>query len=261
MALGPKSKLSRSKSDRHRDPSARGAASRPESGALVRCRICHRRFQAITFTHLRYKHGIEDPELYKRKFAVDLLTSREVRRRISERKILVDRHASNYIRAHWGKVPLKEITRYLGIHPSTVRSHAARLGLGLLIERWTESKVLRLLRESQRLGVPLNSGEARRRLPPLYKATLRIFGTWKAGLTQAGIPYEEISLRGPFEKWNRGRILEEIRSLIREGRERDYRHLRFHHSKLYSAARNHFGNWNAACEAAGSPDQETISNG
>lgn len=257
MAAGPRSTLSGSRSDRARHKPARRVGHGAGSPSLVRCKICHCTFQAITYTHLRYKHGIENPKVYKKEFSVDSITSKDVRQKISERKILVDRHASDYIRSHWGKASLKEITHYLGIHPSTVRAHAARLGLGLLIERWTESKVLRLLKESRSLGMPMNSGEARRRIPPLYKATLRIFGSWRAGLTRAGLPYEEIARRGPFEKWTRDRIAEEIRGLIREGMERNYGYLRSRHSKLYAAARNHFGNWNAACEAARSGAPET----
>jgi len=216
----------------------------------VQCRICHRWYQAITYTHLRYKHGVE-PDAYKEEFALSKITSQEVRRRIAEQKFLVDRHATDYIRKHWGKVPLRDITRYLGINSSTARAHALRLGLGLLVEKWSDAKVLRMLREARKLGRPLSSGEARHGMGRLYKAAIKHFGSWKHALTQAGIAYEEVSRRGPFETWTRERILDEIQMLRRRGKDRDYLFLRTHHSKLYAAARNHFGNWARALGAAG----------
>jgi hypothetical protein len=220
------------------------------SKSHVRCRICHRQYRAITYTHLRYKHGILDPQTYKKEYSLSTITSPEVRRRIAELKFLVDRHALDYIRRHWGKLSLKEITSYLGINTSTVRAHAVRMGLGLLVERWNDPKILSSLRQEYRLGLPLSSGEARKRIGQLYKAALKHFRSWKNALGKAGIPYEKVALRGPFESWTKDRILQEARSLAREGKERDYPFLQQHHAKLYAAARNHFGSWTQMLRAA-----------
>ncbi|HVR84771.1 MAG TPA: hypothetical protein VMU54_10705, partial [Planctomycetota bacterium] len=208
-------------------------------------------YRAITYTHLRYKHAIADPKSYKEKYALAKIASREVRKRISDQKLLVDRHAVEYIRRKWGKVSLKEITSYLGIHASTIRAHARRMGLGLLVEKWDERKVIKSLRRARRLGVPLNSGEARKTMGPLYKAAIKAFRSWRNALTQAGIPYEAVARRGPFESWTDERIFLEARGLHREGKDRDYRFLQQHHSRLYSAARNHFGSWMEMLRAAG----------
>jgi hypothetical protein len=245
------SKFSGSGSGRDRRSPSSGDDGAGDSESHILCRLCHRWFRAITYTHLRYRHGIEDPRTYKEEFSVEKITAHEVRQRIAEQKFLVDRHATDFIRKHWGKVPLKEITRYLGVNASTVRAHALRLGLGLLVEKWSEPRVIQLLKDARRAGLPLNSGEARHGLPGLYKAALRLFGSWRAGLARAGIPYEQVSRRGPFERWTRERILEEIREIIHEGKESDYLFLQSRHSKLYAAARNHFGNWAKALEAAG----------
>jgi hypothetical protein len=166
-----------------------------ESRTHVRCRICHRLYRAVTYTHLKYKHGIDDPTAYKKEYSLRKITSFDVRKRIADQKFLVDRHAVDYIRRHWGKISLKEITSYLGIDASTVRAHALRLGLGLLVEKWDAAKIIRLLRRARRLGLPLSSGEARNTLGPLYKASLSRFGSWKNALIQAGIPYEKVSRR------------------------------------------------------------------
>lgn len=250
MTAGRGPNFSASRPGRERHPPRRGDDGSRDSESHVQCRLCRRWLRAISYTHLRYKHGILVPQSYKEEFAVEKITSKEVRRRIAEQKVLVDRHATDYIRRHWGKTSLKEITRYLGVDASTVRAHAMRLGLGLLVEQWTDAKVLRLLKDSWKRGLPLSSGQARHRLAGLYKAAIRRFGSWKTGLERAGIPYREVSRRGPLERWTPGRILEEIRSLLKKGREEDYLYLRSNHSKLYAAARNHFGNWGRAVRVA-----------
>jgi hypothetical protein len=228
-----------------------GQESAQESQTHVRCRICHRWYQAITFTHLKYKHGIEDPTAYKKEYSLRKITAFEVRKRIADQKFLVDRHAIDYIRRNWGKLSLKEITSYLGIDASTVRAHALRLGLGLLVEKWDGAKIVKSLRQARRLGLPLNSGEARREMGPLYKASIKKFGSWKKALMEAGIAYEKVARRAPFESWTEDRILREARALERIGRERNYAYLQEHHSKLYAAARNHFGSWSELLRFAG----------
>jgi hypothetical protein len=216
----------------------------------VRCRICHRWYKAITYTHLRYKHGIENPSSYKDEYSLTKITAAEVRGRIARQKFLVDRHAIDYIRRNWGKLSLKDITRYLGIDASTVRAHALRMRLGLLVEQWNEAKVIKALRRAHQSGVPLSSGEARKRIGPLYKAAVNWFGSWKKALAATGIRYDKVARRGPFESWSEGRIFREARALAKIGKERDYLYLQKHHSKLYAAARNHFGSWMEMLRAA-----------
>lgn len=252
MAAGsdPKSKVSEQLRGREKRPRSEKRAT-PHSQTHVRCRLCNRWYQAITYTHLRYRHGILEPRTYKEEYSLSKITSADVRRRIAERKVLVDRHALEFIKKRWGKLSLKEITHYLGINPSTVRSHAVRLGLKLLVERWSDSKVIRRLREARKFGRPLSSGEARHEMGSLYKAAIKHFGSWKLALVRAGIAYDQVARRGPFETWTQDRIIVEIRSLAREGKERDYTYLQHHHSKLYAAARNHFDSWTNALKAAG----------
>jgi len=246
----PKSKASGQLRGREKQPRSEKRTT-PHSQTHVRCRLCHRWYEAITYTHLRYRHGILEPRTYKEEYSLSKITSADVRRRIAERKVQVDRYALEFIKKHWGKLSLKEITHYLGINPSTVRSHAMRLGLKLLVEKWCDAKIIRLLREARKLGRPLSSGEARHEMGSLYKAAIKHFGSWKLALVRAGIAYEQVARRGPFETWTPDRIIVEIRSLAREGKERDYIHLQNRYSKLYAAARNHFDSWANALRAAG----------
>lgn len=217
----------------------------------VLCRICRRWYRAVTYTHLRYKHGIEDPRSYKKEFSLSTITAGQVRQKIAERKVAVDHFALDYIRKNWGKIPLSKITAYLGIAPTTIRSHARRLGLAPYVESWSRPKIIASLRRARRQGHALHSGSARHKLGPLYKAAVKYFGSWRKALEEAGIPYEKVARRASFEKWSPDRILQELRSLANAGKEKDYAYIELHHSKLYAAARNHFKNWREALRAAG----------
>jgi hypothetical protein len=221
-----------------------------DSDSQVQCLICGQWFHAITFTHLKFRHGINRPREYKEEFGLSNITSPEVRRRIAQQKVLVDRHAVGYIRRHWGKKSLYEMVRYLGINASTIRAHARRMGLGLLVERWDLGKILRGLRKAHRLGTPLNSGHARKHLGQLYKAAIQYCGSWKRALAEAGISYEKVARRSALESWSRERIIAEIRELRLQGKDLDYAFLQARWAKLYAAARNHFGSWRAARQAA-----------
>jgi hypothetical protein len=219
----------------------------------VLCRLCRRWFRAVTYSHLHHKHGIKDPQTYKDEFSLSKITSDEVCRRMAAGRFVVDRFDLDYIRKSWRKKSLKEITSYLGIGAPTVRAHARRMGLGLLVETWSRPKIVISLRHARRQGEALHSGSARRTMGPLYKAAVKYYGSWAKALEAAGIPYHKVARRAPFEVWSRDRILQEMRSLAKSGRERDYVYIHHHHSKLYAAARNHFGNWREALLHAGLP--------
>lgn len=216
----------------------------------VRCEICHGWYEAITYTHLRYRHGIEDPQLYKDEYSVDILSSPHVRNKIAERKFTLTSEDLQYIRRHWGHRSLREMAAHLKKDVATVRANALRLDLGLLHEKWDRAKILRGLRRARSQGVELSSGEARHSMSTLFKAALRYFGSWRNALREAGIPCEKIFRRGPFESWSDERVIREILELKRKGLERDYRYLQQAHAKLYAAARNRFGNWAEALRIA-----------
>lgn len=233
------------------DPGRADSEPSPDSETHILCRICRRWYRAITYTHLRYVHGILEPQEYKDEFAVAKITAPEVRERLAEMKTLIRKSDLEYLKRHWGKKPLKVLTRRLGRDASTLRAQARRLGLPLKVESWNAEKVKRLIRRARREGRPLHSGGVRKDNPGLYKAGKYYFGSWEAAVTAAGLNYASVTRRAPFESWSRKRIVTEIRDLLRSGVTVDYRLLERRHSKLYAAARNHFGNWSAALHAAG----------
>lgn len=233
------------KTARAADESRRG----PETH--VRCRLCLGWYEAITYTHLKARHGILRPAEYKQQFGVLKITSVEVRRKVAESKKRILRSERAYILGQWGQHSLRTISKRLGVNPSTVRTHAYRLGLPPLRQAWDKKKVVRALRRARREGKPLHSGGARRAIPLVYRAARSHFGSWDRAVESAGFSYRSIMKSKPFEQWSRLRIVEEIRRLAVRPERLSYRHLNRHCSKLYAAARNYFGSWRSALSAAG----------
>lgn len=225
--------------------------SPPRSQTHVRCRLCFRWFEAITYTHLKSRHGILRPAEYKQQFGVLKITSAEVRRKVAQSKQRILRFERAYILQQWGRSSLRTISNRLGVNPSTVQTHASRLGLPPLRQAWDREKVVTALRRARSEGRPLHSGGARHAIPLVYRAARQHFGSWGKAVESAGFSYQSIAKRKPFEHWSQMRIVEEIRRLAVRPQRLSYSHLNRHCSKLYAAARNHFGSWRSALSAAG----------
>lgn len=229
-----------------------GGNSAGDTASQVRCRLCHRWYRAITYAHLKYRHGIEAPKDYKDEFSLEKITSREVCEKVAYSKRVVGPRSLEYIRKNWGRSPLSAITDHVGVHSSTVRDHAKRLGLSLYVRKWDRRKLIAEIRRAHRAGIPLHSGAARRLIPQVYRSARygKHFRSWKRAVEAAGLRYSRISRRAPFESWSPSRIRLEIRKLAGQGKHRGYAYLARYRSKLYAAARNHFGNWRRAVKAA-----------
>lgn len=146
-----------------------------------------------------------------------------------------------YMRKAWGKMPFRRICEHVGLNAATVRSQARKLGLPLLVEKWDREKVKAGIRRAQRKGRLLHSGAVRIHSPKLYKAARKHLDSWQRAVEQAEIAYASVRRRGPFQSWSRRGSCATIRSLLDGAPSIPYRVLERRHSRLYAAARNHFG--------------------
>lgn len=95
--------------------------------------------------------------------------------------------------------------------------------------------------------------EVSRRHSTLYSAAIRYFRNWGDAVYAAGINYAAIKEQSKREavkkitKWNKARVLAEIKKIPREKLWFVYRD----NIALHSAARREFGSWRKAIEAAG----------
>ena len=85
----------------------------------------------------------------------------------------------------------------------------------------------------------------------LLRAATRYFGSWKAAIETAGVPYDDVR---KYRSWTRERILERVRELHARGVDLSWRHVSTVVDPQLAAAatkRQHFGSWRRALEAAG----------
>lgn len=115
--------------------------------------------------------------------------------------------------------------------------------------KWTPEKVIAGLREFYRRankepGQPTPVLE--RDNPPLIGGARRVFGSLKAAMQAAGLPYP------PRPQLNEERILEELRRMHAEGRDLSLAAVKDRHAgSLLGPALHRFGSWRKAIEAAG----------
>lgn len=231
--------------------SRRDRAARDPRETHVLCLLCRRRYQAVTYTHLKARHGIEAPADYKSEFGLERITAGAVRERVAEAHRSVWAREIEIIRKRWRTREQQAIARELGLDPATVRAWRKSLGLPELVRRWDRSKVVDGIRRARRAGLALNAAFARSHpsLRPLYSAARIHFASWRAAIRAAGLSYGRVAIRSKFERWSRARILSEIRRLSAEREQLGYRFLEEKHPKLYTAARSYFGNWKNALRA------------
>jgi hypothetical protein len=78
----------------------------------------------------------------------------------------------------------------------------------------------------------------------LASATVRLFGSWKDAVEQAGVEMPD------HRKWTPQRVLDRLREGIAKGEPMGANAARRRDENLYAAARRRFGSWKAAIEAA-----------
>ncbi len=125
--------------------------------------------------------------------------------------------------------------------PAVRRSPSEYGGLVMPKKVWSKEKVISELRRHRQDGPKMH--------PQLDDAARRHFGSLRAALKVAGLPCGKRP--PPYESWTRDSVIEAIRERKRNGR--SLRRARREASTLYSAGKRLFGNWSAACAAAGYP--------
>lgn len=179
----------------------RGAPVRSAiSRERLRCMLCGSEYRRITPSHLNRKHGIELTE-YRDRFPDARLTSAEMRREMS-----------SYISRFWESQ---------GRH-------------------WTESQILRRIRSRREAGRRLDPKTVLAEERTLYRAAIRVLGSWDEALRRSGVDPRDVRLR-------RRRSTFEVLRSIRESARRGIRPP----DALVQAASAVFGSWRRALRAAG----------
>lgn len=105
------------------------------------------------------------------------------------------------------------------------------------VERWTKDRILKKIQEHADDGIAPRGKD----VPKLKAAAKRHFDRWSDAVEKAGLKtYQEGQ-----KKWTRDRLLEQLKQDAKDGI------APCSTVSYYGAARREFGDWEAACEAAG----------
>jgi hypothetical protein len=115
-------------------------------------------------------------------------------------------------------------------------------------KRWSKVEVLRLIKELNAKGEPLNSGHVARNHSALAYAGRKYLGSWEAAIKAAGLDYDKIR-RKSF--WSRKKIVERIRELKAAGEPLHVSAAEVRYGGLVGAATVYFGSWRLAIKASG----------
>jgi hypothetical protein len=121
---------------------------------------------------------------------------------------------------------------------------------------WTPELVLEEIRRWREAQRPLYSHHMRKHYQELLAAGIRYFGSWKAAVEAAGIPYEEVRR---YRKWSKATIVQTIQKLHRQGVDLSFRAMMLspYAPMVYAAIRPaYFGSWKNALAAAGLEPEE-----
>jgi hypothetical protein len=111
--------------------------------------------------------------------------------------------------------------------------------------RWERAQIILKLQELAAAGVKLNCARILEHAEGYYSSILREFGSTEAALKAAGVDYY-----GKV-KWNRQKVLDELRKLHREGKDLAYSRVQPGNPGLARAAATLFGGYPRAVEALG----------
>jgi hypothetical protein len=139
-------------------------------------------------------------------------------------------------------------TQYFGSYRQAVQ--AAGIDYTTIRRRrsWTKPSVVQELQDLQKRGQDLSTMALLRHSASLYRAAGFYFGSYTKALHAVGIDPAKFRR---FTTWSKPLIIETLQDLDRRGRDLRKSAMDDHSSKVYDAARNHFGTYEKALRAAG----------
>jgi hypothetical protein len=119
------------------------------------------------------------------------------------------------------------------------------------LTRWSKDEIALEILRMYASQQPLSYGEVQKGNLRLLRAANRYFGSWKSAIEYAGLDYDKIRR---YKVWTRDRIVEQIQTYHREGKDLSWRHVSTELDPPLAAAAiraNRFGSWQNALGEAG----------
>ncbi len=117
--------------------------------------------------------------------------------------------------------------------------------------RWSEDSIIKALNQLHDDGADLSYSGITQTNLALLRAAMRRFGSWRAAIEAARIPYGEVR---KYRDWSRERIIARIQELHNRGEDISWGNISVNVDPQLAAASTkpkHFGSWREAVEAAG----------
>ena len=119
-------------------------------------------------------------------------------------------------------------------------------------ERWTREKVIERIQARKAEGKPISYQAVVNDEEKLTGAARRLFGSWSKALEAAGFdPEKEKATWERKRRWSKELILQRIKELYEHGENLSVHNVQKIDGSLVASARNYFGSWEKALEAAG----------
>jgi hypothetical protein len=118
---------------------------------------------------------------------------------------------------------------------------------------WDEERVVAEIRRLHEENADLSASRIAYSNTGLHQAAIKHCGSWNRAMSLAGIAPKEYSrnLKGPKQRWTKENVIDRLKELNGQGVEMSVKGIGTADSKLYLAARKHFGDIGAALERAG----------
>lgn len=120
------------------------------------------------------------------------------------------------------------------------------------IPKWTRPRIVKAIQDAHGRGDDLSwtSVTSNRKYSALAYAAIRDnqFSSWDEALKAAGIDPRSVRR---YEAWDEDKIVRQIRKRGKAGKALNSKAMQDEDSKLFNAALNYFGGWDAALQAAG----------
>jgi DNA-binding XRE family transcriptional regulator len=142
-----------------------------------------------------------------------------------------------------------------GFDPEEIKRDArcAAMATRLPPDTWTAEAVIDGIREAATAGADLSAHRMQQRHASLVATGQRLFGSWGGALQAAGYAPDLIRRA---RAWTDEQIIERIKRLAAEGADLSDNSADSWDSGFYGCARERFGSWPAALEAAGVDEAE-----
>lgn len=118
-------------------------------------------------------------------------------------------------------------------------------------KRWTSERIANQIRQISRSESDLNRSLMLRKYPKLLSACERLYRSWYDALEAAGVGSGEHRREKPKRYWTKQQIVRQIQRISASGERMAWKEVSKNHSDLVAAARNAFGTWSDALQAAG----------